>query len=76
MYMYAYYMHTLYYIHSVDTYMTALFINVYMIMFNESLTTLMFLMDMQELQFSLLTALVLITDRLRIALTLITDSCY
>ena len=74
--MYAYYMHTLYYIHTVDTYMTALFINVYMIMFNESLTTLMFLMDMQELQFSLLTALVLITDRLRIALTLITDSCY
>ena len=34
MYMYAYYIHTLYYVHTVDIYMTAICINVYMIMFN------------------------------------------
>ena len=34
MYMYAYYIHTLYYIHTVDTYVTAVYINVCMVMFN------------------------------------------
>ena len=34
MYMQAYYMHTLYYIHTVDIYMTTVGSNVYMIMFN------------------------------------------
>ena len=37
--MYAYYIHA-YYIHNVDTYMTAVCINVYMIMFNVYITTL------------------------------------
>ena len=32
--MYVYYIHTLHYMHIVDTYMTAVCINVYMIMFN------------------------------------------
>ena len=40
MYMYAHYMHTLYYIHTVDTYMTAVCINVHMIMFNVYITAL------------------------------------
>ena len=40
MYMYAYYMHASYYIHSVDTYMTPVCINVYMIMFNVYIMTL------------------------------------
>ena len=40
MYMYAYYIHTLCYIHIVDTYMTAVCINVYMIMFNVYITAL------------------------------------
>ena len=31
--MYVYYIHTLYNIHTVDTHMTAVYINVYMIMF-------------------------------------------
>ena len=35
MYKHSYYIHTLYYIHIVDTYMTAVCINVHMIMFNE-----------------------------------------
>ena len=34
MHIYAYYIHMLYYIHTVDTYVTAVCINVYMIMFN------------------------------------------
>ena len=34
MYMHAYQIHTLYYTHIVDTYRTAVYINVYMIMFN------------------------------------------
>ena len=34
MHMYAYYIHTLYYLHTVDTYMIAVCINVYMIMFS------------------------------------------
>ena len=40
MYMYAYYIHTLYYIHIVDTYVTAVCINVYMLMFNVYITAL------------------------------------
>ena len=36
--MFAYYMHTLYYLHTVDTYMTAAFTNVYMNMFNVYIT--------------------------------------
>ena len=40
MYMYAYYMHTLHYIHAVDTCITAVCINVYMILFNTYMTTL------------------------------------
>ena len=38
--MYAYYIHTLYYKHTVDTYMIAVCINVYMIMFNVCITAL------------------------------------
>ena len=38
--MYAFYMHTLYHIHTVDTYMIAVCINVYMIMFNVYITAL------------------------------------
>ena len=38
--MYAYYMHALYYMHTVDTYMTAICINVCMIMFNVHITAL------------------------------------
>ena len=34
MYTYAYHTHTLYYIHTLDTHMIAVYINVYMIMFN------------------------------------------
>ena len=40
MYTFAHYIHTLYYIHTVDTYTTAVCINVYMIMFNVYITTL------------------------------------
>ena len=40
MYMYAYYIHTLYYMHTVDTYMTAVCINVYVIMVNGCITAL------------------------------------
>ena len=40
MYMHAYYMYTLYYMHTVDTYMTAVCINVYMIKFNMYITAL------------------------------------
>ena len=39
--MYVYTMHTLYYIHSVDTYMTAVCVNVYTIMFNVYITALL-----------------------------------
>ena len=38
--MYAYYIYTLYYIHIVDTYMTAICINVYIITFNGHITAL------------------------------------
>ena len=38
--MHAYYIHTLYYIHAVDTYMTAVCINVHLIMFNVYITAL------------------------------------
>ena len=40
MYKHAYYIHALYYTHTVDTYMTAVFINVYMIAFNTCITAL------------------------------------
>ena len=40
MYMYAYYMHTLCYIHTVDTCMTAVCINAYMIVLNVYITAL------------------------------------
>ena len=66
MYMYASYIHTLYYIHTVDTYMTAVCVNVYMI--NAHITVLDF--D------GYARIATLNTDRLRIARTLITDSCY
>ena len=39
MLIHAYYIHTIYYIHTVDTYMTAVCINIYMIMFNVYITT-------------------------------------
>ena len=42
MYMYAYYVHTLYYIHTVDTHMIAVYINIYMIMFNVYMMALMY----------------------------------
>ena len=38
--MHAYYIHTLYYLHIVEAYMTAVCINVYMIMFNMYMTAL------------------------------------
>ena len=38
--MYAYHIHTLYYIHTVDTYMTDVCINVHMNMFNVFITAL------------------------------------
>ena len=63
MYMYAYYMHTLYYIHIVDTYMTAVCINVYMIIFNAYITALLCFNGYAR-------AVTLITDRLQI----VTDS--
>ena len=63
MYMYAYYIHT------VDTYMTAICINVYMIMFNVHITAFACFDGYAR-------AATLITDRLRIALTLNSHSCY
>ena len=68
MYMYAYYMHTVYYIIIVDTYMTTVCINVYMIMFNVYITALAYFDGYAR-------AVTLITDRLRIALARITDIC-
>ena len=38
--MYAYYIHTLYYIHNLDTYMTTVRINALMTMFNVYITAL------------------------------------
>ena len=38
MYMYAYYIHTLHYIHNADTYMTAVCMDFCMIMFNVYIT--------------------------------------
>ena len=84
--MYAYYIHTLCYIHTViyeymlyicyihavmyvDTYMTAVCTNVYMIMFNVYITAL-------GCFDGYVRAVTLIADRLRITFTLITDSCY
>ena len=69
MHMYAYYIHT------VDTYMTAVCINVYMIMFNEYITALA-CFDGYAWNTTLNNSIAVITDRLRIALTLITDSYY
>ena len=69
MYVYAYYIHTLYYIHTVDTYITAVCINVCMITFNVCIIAL-------ECFEWYARAATLITDRLRIDLTLIIDSCY
>ena len=59
MYMYAYYIHTLYYMHTVDTYMAAVCINVYMIMFNVYITALVCFDGCVR-------AATLIADRLRI----------
>ena len=69
MYMYAHYIHTLYYIHTVDTYKSAVYINVYMIMFNVYITDLACFDGYAR-------AATLITDSLRRALTVITDSSY
>ena len=69
MYMYAYFIHTLYYIHTVDTCTTPVCINVYMIMLNVYITA--FVCFDQCVR-----AAILITDRLQIALILITDKCY
>ena len=62
-------MHYTYYIHTVHTYMIAICINVYMIMFNVCI------MALACFDGYVRTA-TLIADRLGIALTLITDSCY
>ena len=59
MYICAYYICTLYYIHTVETCITAVYIHVYMIMFNVSITALA-CFDMHARAASL------ITDRLRI----------
>ena len=69
MYVYAYYIFTLYYVHTVGTNMIAVCINVCMIMFNVRIKVLAFFDGYTR-------AATLITDRLRIALDLITDSCY
>ena len=74
--MYAYYIPILNYIHTVDTCMIAVCINVYMVTFDGYITALARLICMQELELCLLKALALITDRLWIVLTLMTDSCY
>ena len=67
--MYAYYTHTLCYMHTVNTHMIAVCINVYMIMFNDCITAL-------ECFDGYLRTASLFADRLQITLTLITDSCY
>ena len=69
MYIYAYYIHTLYYLHTVDKCMIAVCINVCMIMFNVYITTLACFDGHAR-------AATLIADRIRIAFILITDSCY
>ena len=58
MYMHAYCIHTLYYIHTVDTHMTNVCINGYMIMFNVYITTLAYFDRYAK-------AATLITSRLR-----------
>ena len=63
------YMYTLYYMHIVDTYMTAVCVNVYMIMFNVYIMALVCFDEFAKAE-------TVITDRLQIVLTLITDSCY
>ena len=65
MYIYAYYTHTLYCMHTADTYMTAVSINVYMIMFNVYITALLCFHGYAR-------NVTLITDRLWI----VTDSYY
>ena len=45
MYMHAYYIHTLCCMHTVDTYMSAVCINVYMIMFNVYIAALVYFDD-------------------------------
>ena len=55
--------------HTIDTCMIAVCIIVYMITFNVYITALALFEGYAR-------AAVLITDRLRIALTMITDSCY
>ena len=62
------YMHA-YYIHTIDTYMTAVCINVCMIIFNVYIMALACFDRYAR-------AATLITDRLWIAFALITDSCY
>ena len=57
------------YIQTVDTYMTAVFINIYIIMVNVGRTALACFDGYVR-------AANLIADRLRITLTLIIDSCY
>ena len=69
MYMHTHYIHALYYVHTLATYIIAVCINVYMIMFNVCI------MALACFDGYVRTA-TLIADRLRIALTLITDSRY
>ena len=62
-------MYISYYIHTVHTYMTAVCINIYMITFNVYVKALACFGGYVR-------AATLIEDRLWLALTLITDSCY
>ena len=59
----------IYFICTVDTHMTDIYINVYMITFNVYIMAL-------ECFDGYARAATLITDRLWVAFTLITDSCY
>ena len=75
--MYACYIHALYYIHTVDQYMTVVFINVYLIMFNVYIAALAYFDGYARAATLIIDiVLALIIDRLRISLILITDSCY
>ena len=67
MYMHAYYIHTLYYMHTADTYMIVICVNVYIIMFIMCITVCACLDGR---------AATLNAVRLLIVLTLITDSFY
>ena len=64
-----YYIHTLCYVYIIDTYMTVICNNVLIIIFNVYLTALSCFDGYAR-------TATLITDKLRIALILITDSCY